>query len=91
MTQYKAVVEYELINEAGRIVGTFADEFFSLAKGPQYVKEQYHRYTHENYIDVNRKLEDMHMHPLGNGEVQHTLVEVQEVDYINGLTPISQV
>jgi len=40
---------------------------------------------------VNRKLEDMHMHPLGNGEVQHTLVEVQEVDYINGLTPISQV
>jgi len=91
MTLYKATVEYDVTNSGGEKVGAFSDEFFASADNEQYVKEQYHRFTHQNYIDVNRRQENDHIHPVGSGEVAHTLVEIQAVDYINGLTPLSRV
>ena len=88
MSKYIATVRYELG------YGTMEEEFRVRAKGPQFVKEQYHRYTHENYGHlVSREFEDFHRHEIGKGSLDHTLVDVRPVDEgeLFGLPPIQEV
>ena len=71
MSKYIATVRYEVGT------ATMEEEFAVRAKGRQYVKEQYHRYTHENYGHlVSREFEDLHIHDVefrGIFELRHTV------------------
>jgi len=90
MTLYKATIEYYVKNSSGKRIGSFTDEFFSSAKNPQYVKEKYHRYTHENYEDVDRALENDHTHQIGTGEITHQLLDIKEVAYSSVSKPLNR-
>ena len=88
MSKYIATVRYEVGT------ATMEEEFAVRAKGRQYVKEQYHRYTHENYGHlVSREFEDFHRHPVGEGIFDHRLVDIRPVDEVDlhGLPPIKKV
>ena len=89
MSKYIATVRYEVG------IATMEEEFAVRAKGRQYVKEQYHRYTHENYGNlVSREFEDFHRHQsVGEGIFEHRLVDIRPVDEVDlhGLPPIKKV
>lgn len=85
MSKYIATVRYS-VGDA-----SLTEDFAARAKSAQHVKEQYHRYTHENYGNtVSREHEDQHIHPIGEGELTHELVEVTPVNHIYGMTPIQR-
>ena len=87
MSKYIATIRYEV----GSVEIT--EKFAARAKSRQHVKEQYHRYTHENYgASVSRENEDDHNHPIGEGTFNHTLQRVRPVDEweLNGLNPIKK-
>ena len=89
MSKYIATVRYEVGG------ATREEEFAVRAKGRQYVKEQYHRYTHENYGHlVSREFEDLHTHPVEFRSIfEHRLVDIRPVDEVDlhGLPPIKKV
>ena len=89
MSKYIATVRYKV----GIDVGGVDVKFAVRAKGRQYVKEQYHKYTHENYGHrVSREFEDSHCHPVGEG-IDHRLVDIRPVDEVDlhGLLSIKEV
>lgn len=67
------------------------ERFAARAKSRQHVKEQYHRYTHENYESVGRQDEDEHFHHLGDN-LTCELREITPADGndLIGLTPIKR-
>ena len=77
MSKYIATVRYDIEQLSVEV------EYSARAKGIQYVKEQYHRYTHENYADVSRESEDEHTHPISDESFQHTLVDITPVDEVD--------
>jgi len=89
MSLFKLTVDYEMSHNDSP-VGNFTEDFWVDAKDVQYVKYYYHKYTHENYTDVSRALEEMHVHPIAD-DIQHSIREIAEVDYINGLSHLRQV
>ncbi len=89
MSLFKLTVEYKTSHNDTNF-GNFIEYFWVKAKDVQYAKYYYHKYTHENYTDVNRALEDEHIHPISD-DTEHSIREIAEVDYVNGWTHISQV
>lgn len=71
---------------------SMVEEFAVRAKSAQHAKEQYHRYTHENYDDVSREFEDSHFHQIGSASFSHSLLDVRPVDgaELYGLPPIRE-
>jgi len=88
MTMFKLTIDYEMSHN-DTTVGNFTEDFWVKAKDVQYAKYYYHKYTHENYTDVNRMLEDEHIHPIADDR-EHSIREIAEVDCINGLSHLRQ-
>jgi len=59
-------------------------KFRARAKGIQYVKEQFHRYTHENYKSVNREEEDNHIHKFNASSSDKPFVQtLKDIEPVN--------
>jgi|APHM01.1.fsa_nt_gi hypothetical protein len=82
MSLYKIAVEFA-VSPSPAIGSNFVQEFWVSAQDKQYAKYFYHKYTHENYENVNRAEEDKHRHLCEN--LEHSVREITEVDYVNGL------
>jgi len=72
MKGYKVIVDFAFASIVTQ------NTFGVFAKDEQFAKEKFHRYTHENYRDVNRSKEDEHIHFLGD-ELTQMLVSIEEV------------
>ncbi len=89
MSLFRVTVEYELDNTKSN-AGAYIEDFCINASDVQMAKYYYHKFTHENYSDVSRIQEDEHIHGI-NDVINHTLTEIAEVEYVNGLSPLRQV
>jgi hypothetical protein len=86
-TLFKVTVAYTVTN-GQEAIGTLTETFWCSARNEQYVKEAYHRYTHENYDNnVSRRYEDVHTHPIGD-TLEHKLTDIEAVESVSGLKHI---
>lgn len=89
MSLFRVTVEYELENTKSN-AGAYIEDFCINASDAQMAKYYYHKFTHENYSDVDRNEEESHIHGINN-VIRHSLREIAEVEYVNGLSPLRQV